>query len=75
MDTARAELEFNKRKRKVNNHDENKAAYDDLSDSKKALYTKANDNLYIKTPKGYDEPGKPLSRLPLFHKLKEYMGL
>ena len=26
-------------------------------------------------PNGYNEPNKPLSRLPLFHKLKNYMGL
>lgn len=49
--------------------------YYSFSETKKAQYTKANDNLYIKTPNGYNEPNKPFSRLPLFHKLKEYMGL
>jgi hypothetical protein len=52
-----------------------KDKYDDISASEKIKWTKANDSLYIKTPNGYDELNKPLSRLPLFHKLKEYMGL
>ncbi len=32
-------------------------------------------NGYVQMPNGYNEPGKPLSRLQLFHKLKEYMKL
>lgn len=49
--------------------------YNEFSNTEKSLYTKANNNLYIKTPNGYDEPNKTFGRLQLFHKLKEYMGL
>ena len=56
-------------------HAKNASEYNLLPDSEKAKYTKANDDLYIQTPNGYDEEGKPYSRRPLFHKLKEVMEL
>jgi len=43
--------------------------FNHLSAYDKTLYTKANDNFYIKTPNGYNE------RLEKFHKLKQYLGL
>lgn len=60
----------------VNGYKEkSKSDYNGFSDTEKAKWTKANDNLYIKTPNGYNEPNKPFSRLALFHKLKNHMGL
>lgn len=47
----------------------NKAQYDALSADKQKDYTKANDNLYIKTPNGYDD------RIAKFHKLKKFMDI
>jgi hypothetical protein len=50
-------------------HKETASAYNEFSESQKAKYTKAGDDLYLKTPNGYKE------RLENFHKLKQHMGL
>lgn len=56
-------------------YDEKASKYNRFSDTEKAKYLKAGDDLYLKIPNGYNEPNKPFSRLPLFHKLKNHMGL
>lgn len=56
-------------------YDKNEEQYNKFSTSEKAKYLKVEDDLYLKIPNGYDEPNKPFSRLPLFHKLKNHMGL
>jgi hypothetical protein len=56
-------------------YDRTEAQYNLLSSSEKALRLKVGDDLYLKIPNGYNEPNKSFSRLPLFHKLKNYMGL
>jgi predicted chitinase len=56
-------------------YDKKALKYNQFSTSEKAKYLKAEDDLYLKIPNGYNEPNKPFSRLPLFHKLKNHMGL
>ncbi|WP_198305567.1 hypothetical protein [Arcobacter vandammei] len=50
-------------------HNKNLSEYNELSPSDKEKYKKAEDNLYLKKPNGYDD------RLDKFNKLKKHMGL